>query len=106
MRVLIVDDHAVVRRGLRHILADEDLHHARGRRGRRDVDAVDPGMRPVSALDHRVKLARALDIVGIVTLAAEKADIFLTANGCADPLESHGVFLPEPAALIRPLWRA
>ncbi len=37
-----------------HVGADEDLHHAGSGRGGSDVDAVDPGVRPIRPLDDRI----------------------------------------------------
>ena len=90
----------------RHVGADKHLHHARGGRRRGDIDPVDGRVRPVRPLDVGIKLAGPIDVVGVVTLAAEKADVFLAADGCADSLEPHGRSSPLPAALIRPLGRA
>ncbi len=50
-------------------------------------------MRPVGALDEGVELARPVDVVGVVAFAAEEADIFLAADGCADAFEAHGRYL-------------
>ena len=51
-------------------------------------------MRPIGALDEGVKLAWPVDIVGVIALAAEKADVFLAANGCTYAFEAHGRYLP------------
>ena len=72
-----------------HISADEDLHHAGRGRGGGDVDFVDLGVWPVGPLDDSIKLTGAVDVVGVVALPAEEAQVFLSAYGCANALEAH-----------------
>ncbi len=56
-----------------------------GRRlGARRVDALDLGMGMRAAQEHRVQLARPVDVVGVVALAGEEAEILLSAHRRAD----------------------
>src|SRR5271165_6546672 len=82
----------------RDVGAGEHPHHAGRRRSRRRIDPIDPGVRPIGALDEGVKLAGTVDVVGVGALAAEKANVLLATDGCADALESHNCYLPVRAA--------
>ena len=67
-----------------------------------DVDGEQAGVRPVGAAHHGVELARAVDIVGVVTAAAQKPVILFAFDGRADALEAHDVVPPggSPAIVL------
>ncbi len=84
----------------RQIGAGEHRHHTGGRRSRAGVDPVDARVRPVGALDVGIELARAVDVVGIMTAPAQEPNILLAADRGTDAFESHGTVSPrcDPAA--------
>ncbi len=77
-----------------HVGAGEDSHHAGRRLGLDRVDAGDLGMGVGASEDVGVGLTRAVDVVGVVALAGEKAEIFLAPHRGADPLVTHHTVLP------------
>ncbi len=61
-------------------------HAGRGFCGRR-IDGNDFRVRPVAALDHRVQLAGAVDVVDVVAVPGGEAQVFLAPDRCADAFE-------------------
>jgi hypothetical protein len=46
-----------------------------------------------------VRLARTIDVVGVVAAPGQKPEIFLAPDGGADPFRSH-IILPETACRL------
>ena len=51
---------------------------------RRGVDAADDAVRIVAAHDHRIGLARQVDVVGVMALAAQQHRVFGARHRLAD----------------------
>src|SRR5215470_2245005 len=61
----------------------------RGQRGR-SIDRLQARVRVWRAHEHRVGLARAIDVIGILALAGDEAVILLAPDGSADAGGGHG----------------
>src|SRR5205823_7356080 len=77
-----------------HVRAGEHRDSARRGFRLRRIDPANARMRPVGAPDIGVKLARSVDVVGVIAAAAEETQVLLAADGCADALETHQAALP------------
>ena len=75
----------------RHVGAGKHRRHAGRFRCGAGINTVDFRMRPIRPFHIRIQLSWAVDIVGVMAAAVEKARVFLSANGCTDPFEGHGV---------------
>ena len=60
---------------------------------------LDPGMGVRRAHEHGVGLARPADVVGVVALAGDEAQVFLAAHRRADSGRAHGALLRWPLLL-------
>ena len=74
----------------REIRAGEHGDHARHRGGRLGVDALDLGVRMRRAQEHRARFARPADVVGVLALAGDEAEVFLATHRRADSGRTHG----------------
>ena len=73
----------------RKLGAGQHRDHAGHSSRRGDVDLLDPGVRMRRAHEHRAGLARPADVVGVLALAGDEAEVFLAAHRCADPGRGH-----------------
>ena len=78
----------------RDVVAGEDRDHARRLQRRRRVDLVDRRMRVRRAQEIGVGLAGTVDVVDVMALAGDEADVFLALDGGADAGRAHDVSLP------------
>jgi len=69
---------------------DDARHLAR----RLNIEAFDRGMGMRGAHEHRAGFARPADVVGVLPLAGNEADVFLAAHRRADSGRAHGGLLP------------
>ena len=74
--------------------AGEHREHARHRGGGLVIDALDLGVRVRRTQETGVRLARAVDVGGVVALAGDETLILLAANRRTDAGRAHGGLLP------------
>ena len=74
--------------------------HARSGFGCRGVNGQQARVWPVGAAHHGVELARTVDIVGVVTAAAQEPVVFLALDGRADAFEAHDMCPPDFFSLL------
>ncbi len=78
----------------RKIGAGQHRDHAGHRLAAVDVDLLDLGVRMRRAHEHRAGLARPADVVGVLALAGDEAEVFLATHRRADPGRSLMASLP------------
>ncbi len=74
--------------------AGEHVNHARHFLGRSNVDALDLGVGMRRAHEHGAGLARPHHVIGVLSVAGDKSEVFLAAHRRADPGRAHGGLLP------------
>ncbi len=75
---------------LREIRACQHRDHAGHRSRRLGIDALYFRVRMRRAQKHRARLARPANVIGVLALAGNKAEVFLAAHRRADPGRTHG----------------
>src|SRR3984885_9245602 len=78
----------------RDVVAGEDRDDAWRLKSRRRVDSVDRRMGVRRAEEIRIGLARTVDVVDVMALAGDEADVFCAFDGGAECGHAHDVFLP------------
>ena len=73
----------------RDVVAGEDRNHARGFQGGGSVDLLDRRMRVRRAQKIGVSLSRTVDVVDVVPLAGDEANVFAALDGGADAGRAH-----------------
>ena len=79
------------------VLRREDLEHAGHGLGRVEADPLDAPVRHVRSHEHRVRLARHVDVVGVASLAGQEAHVLAPLGAGADTTVL-GHVVPPPAA--------